>query len=263
MMKSNFIQAWCLCAFVVASSKPPSPTPFCACDVCDDENMLPPPDNRIRIAAVGDSITRGHPLQKDQLQYNYPCNLQRLLGDDKYVVFNFGAGGHTLLRAAPPVLYANKSFWNSTQYTKAVASAPHMVLIMLGTNDAVENIWSALGEKYSDTYKELISVFQDLSSKPIVRAMSTCPLYNGHFADINQTVVNTILPGEISGVAADVRLPPPVPVFEGMGGRNLSHHSWFWGNGSYGCHPNKAGYAQLAQIVFQNISQPLKSGVGS
>lgn len=112
---------------------PPTPIPPCACDVCDDPNPLPPPDGRIRIAALGDSITRGHPLKGKNLQYNYPCTLQRLLGEDKYVVYNFGAGGHTMLKASPPTLYANKSVWNSTQYEKAMQSQPHIVLIMLGT----------------------------------------------------------------------------------------------------------------------------------
>eukprot|EP00038_Savillea_parva_P008659 m.178358 g.178358 ORF g.178358 m.178358 type:complete len:838 (+) comp14530_c0_seq1:74-2587(+) len=237
-----------------ATVAPTPPAPACACDVCDDPNMLPPPDGRVRIAAVGDSITRGHPLRGKDLLYNYPCTLQRLLGDDKYVVFNFGAGGHTMLKASPPVLYPNKTIWNSTQYDKAMSAQPHVVLIMLGTNDAVGTIWKALGQNYVGDYADMINGFKALPSSPKVYALSSPPLYNGNFAGINQTVVNKILPGLVQEVATNNNLPPVVPVFDGMGGTNLSHHDWFWGNGSYGCHPNMQGYQALASIVYKAIN---------
>jgi len=241
----------------LSSTKTVSPTPPpapCACDVCEEENPLPPADGRIRIAAVGDSITRGHPLRGSNLQFNYPCTLQRLLGEDKYVVFNFGAGGNTMLKASPPALYANKSFWNSSQYTKAMAVQPHIVLIMLGTNDAVKTIWSAIGDNYPRDYADMVGEFKSLPSSPRVFSMSSPPLYNGNFAGINQTVVNRVLPGLVDSIAASAQLPAVVPVFEGMGGINLTHHDWFWGNGSYGCHPNMQGYQALSSIVFHNVS---------
>jgi len=239
------------------TSPPPTPASPCACDVCNDPNPLPPSDGRIRIAAVGDSITRGHPLSGKNLQYNYPCTLQRLLGEEKYIVFNFGAGGHTMLKASPPALFANKSFWNSTQFEKAMTVQPHIVLIMLGTNDAVGTIWRALGTNYPSDYADMISGFQSLSSKPAVYAMSSPPLYNGNFAGINQTVVNHVLPQLVQDIANKAKLPPVVPVFYGMGGVNLTHHDWFWGNGSYGCHPNMQGYQALASIVYRALSQQM------
>ena len=95
--------------------KPPPPAPApCGCDVCNDENPLPASDHRIRIAAVGDSITRGHPLKGKDLLNNYPCRLQRALGEDKYQVLNFGAGGHTMLKPSPPVLNATTSCVNNS-----------------------------------------------------------------------------------------------------------------------------------------------------
>jgi hypothetical protein len=121
---------------------------------------------------------------------NYPGTLQRSLGSDKYVVFNFGAGGRTLLKSSPPALYANKSFWNSSQFTKAQAVAPHVVLIMLGTNDATKSIWDELAQQYTLNYAELIGVFEQLPSSPAVQLMTSTPMYNGNFAGINQTVVN-------------------------------------------------------------------------
>lgn len=245
---------------------PPAPTP-CGCDVCDDDNPLPVLDGRIRIAAVGDSITRGHPLRGKALLNNYPCRLQRALGVDKFQVFNFGAGGHTMLKASPPVLNASKTYWNSTQFEKAKACSPHMVLVMLGTNDAVKTIWAALNQSFVADYIEMLTIFRSLASKPILHTMTTCPLWNGRFAGISQQVVNKVLPNLTRHISAQLSLPAPIQVFSGMGG-NLASLSWsqcqknpgcladhglFWGNGSYGCHPNARGYARLSGIVYDAL----------
>eukprot|EP00755_Sulcionema_specki_P040118 Sspe_Gene.114101::Locus_99365_Transcript_1_1_Confidence_1.000_Length_854::g.114101::m.114101 len=221
---------------------------YCDCAVCNDENPLPPDDGRIRIAAVGDSITRGHPLRGSDLQYNYPCRLQRMLGEDKYVVFNFGAGGHTMMKAT-----GNVSYWNSTQFVKAKACNPKHVLIMLGTNDAVQSYWEAYNATYAPDYLEMIGIFKTLPSAPVVQAMTCTPMYNAHFAGIDQNITNHVLPVLVPQIAAKAGLTTPIDVFNGMGGVNLTHHDWFWGNGSYGCHPNKAGYAGLSEIVYKGI----------
>jgi hypothetical protein len=34
----------------------------------------------------------------------------------------------------------------------------------------------------------------------------------------------------------------------------VGDHDLFWGNGSYGCHPNANGYAVLSQIVYKALS---------
>jgi hypothetical protein len=246
-------------------ASPPAP---CACDVCDDANPLPPPDGRIRIAAVGDSITRGHPLKGKDLLNNYPCRLQRALGEDKYQLFNFGAGGHTMLKAQPPLLNESTSYWNSTQFMKARSCAPHMVLVMLGTNDAVKTTWAALNASFKPDYLDMLAIFKALPSKPVLRAMTTCPLWNGNFAGISQPVVNDVLPGLVRAVSKRASLPPPIAVFEGMGGALadlpwkqceagpacLGKHDLFWGNGSYGCHPNVNGYAALSGIVVNALN---------
>ena len=109
-------------------------------------------------------------------------------------MFNFGAGGHTMLRPDPPILNASTSVWNSTQFAKAMTVAPHIVLILLGTNDAVSTTWKALGSRYTTDYESMIAGFKSLPSKPRVYAMTSPPLYNGNFAGINQTVVNKVLP---------------------------------------------------------------------
>eukprot|EP00039_Didymoeca_costata_P002909 m.63713 g.63713 ORF g.63713 m.63713 type:complete len:271 (+) comp11597_c0_seq2:87-899(+) len=235
----------------------PSPAPLlCGCDQCANGSVLPPKDARIRVAAIGDSITRGHPLKGDNLQFNYPCTLERLLGPSKYVVFNFGAGGNTLSHPSPPELNASKSFWNSSQFALAKQSSPDVVLIMLGTNDAVATIWDKVGDEYTSAYADLLNVFKSMTPVPSIYAMTSPPLYNGHFAGINQTVVNHVLPGKVAEVVTANKLPPAVPVFDGMGGVNLTHHEWFFGNGSYGCHPNMAGYSALAHIVYNNTKFP-------
>ena len=247
----RFFIATCLAVVVHATTPTPTPAPACNCAVCNDENPLPAPDGRIIVAAVGDSITRGHPLKGDDLKYNYPCQLEEKLGADKYQVFNFGAGGHTMLKDTP------EPYWNSTQWTKARASNPHHVLIMLGTNDATEAYWNTSSAEYPVDYTEMIKIFQGLSSKPVVQTMTCTPMYNDNFAGINHTVTNVVLPKLVPQISEAAGAGVPIDVFNGMGGVNLTHHDWFWGNGSYGCHPNIQGYAGLSEIVFKGISRPV------
>lgn len=158
-----------------------------------------------------------------------------------------------MLKASPPLLPANKSYWNSTQFSKAVAVKPHIVLVMLGTNDAVGPVWKELGGDYPVDYAAMIAAFRALATAPAIHTMTCPPLYNGNFAGINQTVVNRVLPGLVARVATRATLPTAIPIFEGMGGTGLTHHDWFWGNGSYGCHPNMQGYQALAGIVHRNL----------
>lgn len=115
----------------------------------------------LRIACVGDSLTRGDGLHelppKFRAPYspsaswaglrqrgNYPAFLQRLLNPPSaqswrgVQVRNFGHGGSTACNASggrgPP--YASVR-----EYPAALAFSPHVVVLMLGTNDAKRHLW--------------------------------------------------------------------------------------------------------------------------
>lgn len=94
----------------------------------------------IRIACVGDSLTRGdaahepgfHPKLSDR--GNYPAVLQKLLGAHVKVL-NFGHGGATACNTSDIPYEATREF------RQAILFRPHVVVLMLGTNDAKQRHW--------------------------------------------------------------------------------------------------------------------------
>jgi sialate O-acetylesterase len=95
--------------------------------------MSNPPARPLRIACVGASVTfgRGLPNRREQC---YPAVLQRLLearfGVGATLVRNFGYSGATASRGS------NEPYWQTSSFTAATRFEPHLVLVMLGTNDA-------------------------------------------------------------------------------------------------------------------------------
>lgn len=118
----------------------------------------PESDELIRIACVGDSLTRGDGLHEHipanrvpfqrlrPSQYalrkrgSYPALLARLAATQRAVVRNFGHGGATACNNSggngPP-------YESVPEYSAALRFAPHVVILMLGTNDAKAHFWSA------------------------------------------------------------------------------------------------------------------------
>ena len=124
------------------SRTPPQRSPpTCGCMFC----------GRLRVACVGDSLTRGdglheHPpkhrvptsdmRRRNKKQFeirqrgNYPALLARLLGP-KADVRNFGHGGATACAGGNP------PYGTVPEYGAALRFRPHVVLLMLGTNSDV------------------------------------------------------------------------------------------------------------------------------
>ena len=92
----------------------------------------------IRVACVGDSITFGYGI-KDRDKMSYPAQLGKRLGS-KYEVRNFGVNGHTLLSKG------NAPYIKSKAYRDALAFAPEIVVIKLGTNDSKPMNWQYKSE---------------------------------------------------------------------------------------------------------------------
>ena len=124
---------------------------------------------RLRVACVGDSLTRGdathepllYPGRECPPQFggrcyegrrkglnhrgNYPAELQRLLGPG-FHVRNFGVGGCTASRTLPEhPSWPSKSECDGTEaFHDAVLFRPHVVVTMMGTNDSKEGQWDPL-----------------------------------------------------------------------------------------------------------------------
>ena len=109
----------------------------------------------VRLACVGDSITAGVGAARGK---SYPAQLGQLLGE-KWKVGNFGNSGSTLLNQG------DKPYQKQGSFTAALKFEPHVVVIMLGTNDTKPQNWKRKGEFISD-YHDLLGKFAKLSTKP-------------------------------------------------------------------------------------------------
>lgn len=95
----------------------------------------------LRIACLGDSLTRGDGTHERHARLkeltgrgNYPAALQRLLGEH-FKVQNFGHGGTTACNLS------DAPFVRTREFRRAISFRPHVLILMLGTNDAKSKNW--------------------------------------------------------------------------------------------------------------------------
>lgn len=97
-------------------------------------------EDRIRIAAVGDSNTYGAGmLFRGRARRSYPGRLERILGDG-YQVLNYGVNRCTLQQEG------DWPYDATPQATASLHAGADIVLVMLGSNDARGDNWNA--ERY-------------------------------------------------------------------------------------------------------------------
>jgi lysophospholipase L1-like esterase len=185
----------------------------------------------IKVACIGNSITEGAGLETP-----YPEALQALLGDG-YEVRNYGIGGRTLLKKG------DFPYWNERKYQEALDWEADIVIIKLGTNDTKPQNWKFKDEFVSD-YVELVKSFKKSPSKPQVYVCYPVPVFEDK-GGINETAVkNEVLPA-VKKVAKKTKV------------RTIDLYAPFLGKSDLtydGIHPNDAGAALLAQLVYQALS---------
>lgn len=142
--------------------------------------------NKTRIACIGNSITYGAGMA-DRENNNYPTQLQAMLGN-AYEVMNFGVNGTTLLKKG------DNPYWKTTQYVAAIASKPNIVFIKLGTNDS-KTFNRPFYNEFENDYKELISSFSKLETKPRIILLLPVPSFLPDSNSIYDPVIkNKIIP---------------------------------------------------------------------
>jgi lysophospholipase L1-like esterase len=113
-------------------------------------------DGTIRVTCVGDSITQGVGAKRGQ---SWPAQLQEMLGD-KWSVKNVGRSGTTLMNSG------DSPYQKCPQFKTAMKTPADVVIIMLGTNDTKPANWAHFEKDYEKDYRDLISKFVSLPSKP-------------------------------------------------------------------------------------------------
>jgi acyl-CoA thioesterase I len=194
-------------------------------------------NGQIRVACIGNSITFGHGLKKEE---TYPSQLQTSLGTD-WLVGNFGVSGRTLLSKGDFPYVKERAF------ADAKAFAPDVVIIKLGTNDAKPQNWKFANE-FVDDYTLLIKEFQSLPSHPTVMICLPVPAYGTNFR-INDTVVNDRITRLVKEVAEknEVML---IDLFGPLSG----HPEWFADK----IHPDAKGAAEIAATISKKLLKTKK-----
>ena len=112
----------------------------------------------IRVACIGDSITRGFTLLNPWKQ-SYPALLQEKLGDG-YEVRNYGYND------ASARFDADTPYVKKRVYGESLGWNPDIVLLMLGTNDTKTRNWDP--DIFRRDYRKIIESYQRLPSSPRV-----------------------------------------------------------------------------------------------
>lgn len=190
---------------------------------------------QIRVVNSGDSITAGAGASTPS--HAYSSVLANLLGSG-YVVQGQGTGGSTLLSNGQP------SFVDTPTYSASIAANPHIVTILLGTNDSKAANRARLDEFVSD-YVSLIDSYRGLPAAPQVYLALPPPAVELGGSDISgAAVANEIIP----------------LVFEAARQRNLrvidlntpfadSFQTFI----SDGIHPNDTGHSLIGTLMRDAI----------
>lgn len=151
---------------------------------------------QIRVACIGNSITYGAGIEhRDSL--SYPAQMSRQLGK-KWQVENFGISGATLLKKG------DKPYWKLTRLKEAMAFAPDVVVIKLGTNDSKPQNWRYKSEFEAD-YLKLVDTLQALPSHPRIYLCLPVPAYD-HKWGINDSIISTDVIPMVKEVAKQRKL---------------------------------------------------------
>ena len=137
------------------------------------------PTASMRIACVGNSITRGDARQepgegthtphkyKTFNRGNFPAELATLLAG-RAAVANFGHGGCSVLNTT------RMGCQNFDEWRHALAWKPTVVLLMAGTNDSKESLWNS--HEFIRAYHRMALQLLALPSRPALLMMAPPPL---------------------------------------------------------------------------------------
>lgn len=195
------------------------------------------PDNKIKVACIGASITYGAGIENRD-QNSYPAQLQKMLGNG-YQVTNYGVSGTTLLRKG------DNPFWQTKQYQSALADNPEIVIIDLGGNDAKSFNRIHL-DKYEQDYKDFIHSFTQLSSHPRIILLSAMASFVKDTAGIWDPVILNKINPKIQQVAYDEHV------------EIIDMHAPFADQEAHmpdKLHPDKTGAGIMAKNVYSVIAK--------
>jgi acyl-CoA thioesterase I len=202
----------------------------------------PATSDAVRVACVGDSITRGTFVWRRK-KNAYPAQLQVMLGE-RFCVRGFGANGHAVQRSA------DRPYWNSGAFSASIAFRPDIVLIMLGTNDSRGDNWKGV-DSFARDYRELVQHYRSLESNPAVWLLTpsgTVPARAEHEGPLRHGSTGALreMCGAIEGLAHDLGCG-----LIDVNGATAGHPEAFRFDG---VHPGAAGATLIARAASEALA---------
>jgi sialate O-acetylesterase len=196
-------------------------------------------DQKIRVACIGDSVTKGFGLENPESQ-SYPAQLQSLLGS-AYQVGNFGLSGATLLNKG------HRPYVLADEYKRALSFNPDVVVIDLGLNDTDPRNWPNYQDDFTSDYLRLIRSFRsENGNAPKIFICRMTPIFNAHprfksgtrdwFWQIQQQIEQVANAAQVSLIDLHTPLYAHPELFKDA------------------LHPDQEGAAIIAKTVFQRIT---------
>lgn len=204
----------------------------------------------VRVACVGDSITRGTFVLRRKTNA-YSAQLQAMLGDG-FCVRNFGVNAHAAQRMA------DFPYWDSAAFADSTAFEPAIVLIMLGTNDCRGDNWRG-ADAFASDYRDLTLHYQRLTSQPTVWLMTPPALFRvGRSTKVRYGMDEGAL-REICGVVEGIARELGCGLID-INAATASHPEAFRFDG---VHPQAAGARLIARTVLEALNQREARGPGA
>ena len=144
-----------------------------------------PKEEAIRVACIGNSITRGSCIDMAS-EFGYPAQLQQLLGP-AFNVHNFGMAGYTMLSKGD-YPYVKSGAWKMAQ-----AFDPNIVIIKLGTNDSKAHNWK-YGKDFERDLQAMVDTLRALPAKPRIILAHPIRIFKEHHGMSDSVLVNAINP---------------------------------------------------------------------
>ena len=177
------------------------------------------------LGMLGDSITAGVP------DANYPDELAQLVPNN-YNISNYGVAGACLVKNC------FKPIWDEDRFSQLLNDEPDIVTIMLGTNDCNHTNSDAVRANYENDYREMIGLFQNMSSQPRIALCYPPPAYDIDFR-LDSLIREEIIP-IIDKIGDELHLEV-IDTYHNVDDYPENYPDKL--------HPNKAGVQTLAQII--------------
>ncbi|SEA24511.1 sialate O-acetylesterase [Arachidicoccus rhizosphaerae] len=194
----------------------------------------------VRVACVGNSVTYGYSL-KDPATQSYPAVLQGLLGSS-YTVGNFGHSGATLLKNG------HRPYYKTKEFQGALAMHPDIVVIHLGLNDTDPRDFALYGDHFIPDYNWLIDTFRQVNPKARIYICKMTPIFTGHPRFLSSTHVWYQKVQQAIEQVARINKVPLIDLYQQFHDRPdlITDQPTL--------HPNKAGAAKLAKVIYQHLT---------